>query len=153
MNTSLQVRLRTAFAILWSNIQIAVRFEKKITRDNDILQDHTSLVSRHFCPLFIQTACISCDIYYIQNIRDESFQRRPDLATRAPTEHTRRRTCPLFAASSLLSFLTLRFTYPLLIALFRNDTWAAFGERALNALSHHFILVLRLMKDKDRMTQ
>jgi len=46
---------------------------------------------------------------------------RAGLATRVPTEHARRRTCPLFAASSRLSFLAPRFTYPLHIALSHND--------------------------------
>jgi len=75
------------------------------------------------------------------------------LATRAPTEHARRRTCPLFATSSRLSFLAPRFflsppysALPMILGL-RS------GKALLALLSHHFILVLRLMKDKDRMTQ
>jgi len=60
------------------------------------------------------------------------------LATRAPTEHARRRICTLFAASSRLSSLAPRFTDPLYIALYRNDTWAAFGERALSAIASFY---------------
>jgi len=44
------------------------------------------------------------------------------LATRAPTEHARRRTCPLFAASSRLSFQTTIHLSPP-YELLRLNSW------------------------------
>jgi len=76
-------------------------------------------------------------IHLPKNVRSKS-----GLTMWMPTKHARRRTCLLFAASFRLFFQAPRFTYPLHIALSRNDTWAAFGERALSAITSFYLYLL-----------